>query len=185
MTYALLAGAYLFGSIPWGVLLTRAFSADDPRRHGSGNIGATNVARVGGLGLGAATLAADMLKGALPVWLALNGEPDPLRPGLFPVLAVLLAFFGHLFPLYTGFRGGGGRPLKRRASKGRPMGWNRKGRRPPAVRMSWDGLRSWDCFGLTHPSRKNNCHATGRSASHGARHPPDRRRHRPPHLQAS
>jgi glycerol-3-phosphate acyltransferase PlsY len=107
MTYALLAGAYLFGSIPWGVLLTRAFSADDPRRHGSGNIGATNVARVGGLGLGAATLAADMLKGALPVWLALSGGADPLRSHLFPVLAALLAFFGHLFPLYTGFRGGG------------------------------------------------------------------------------
>ena len=107
MTYALLAGAYLFGSIPWGVLLTRAFSADDPRRHGSGNIGATNVARVGGLGLGAATLAADMLKGAVPVWLALGWGPAPLRPDLLPVAVALLAFFGHLFPLYTGCRGGG------------------------------------------------------------------------------
>jgi acyl phosphate:glycerol-3-phosphate acyltransferase len=107
MTYALLAGAYLLGSIPSGVLLTRAFSAVDPRRSGSGNIGATNVARVGGLGLGLATLAADLLKGTVPVWLALNWGPAPLRAEFVPVAAALLAFFGHLFPVYTGLRGGG------------------------------------------------------------------------------
>jgi glycerol-3-phosphate acyltransferase PlsY len=107
LTYALMAGAYLFGSIPWGVLLARAFSAPDPRRQGSGNMGATNVARVGGLGLGLATLAADMLKGLVPVGLAWAMGPVALRSGLLPIAVALLAFFGHLFPLYTGFRGGG------------------------------------------------------------------------------
>ena len=107
VAYALMAGAYLFGSIPWGLLLTRAFSAADPRRTGSGNIGATNVARVAGPGLGLATLAADMLKGMAPVWLALAWGPADMRSGPFPIALALLAFFGHLFPLYTGFRGGG------------------------------------------------------------------------------
>jgi glycerol-3-phosphate acyltransferase PlsY len=107
LIYGLLAGAYLLGSIPWGVLLTRAFGAADPRRHGSGNIGATNVARVGGLGLGLATLSADMLKGLTPVWLCMAWAPDSATPEIFPVAAALLAFFGHLFPIYSGFRGGG------------------------------------------------------------------------------
>ena len=106
LIYGLLAGAYLLGSIPWGVLLTRAFGAVDPRRHGSGNIGATNVARVGGLGLGLATLAADMLKGLVPVWLCMAWAADSSSE-VFPVAAVLLSFFGHLFPVYSGLRGGG------------------------------------------------------------------------------
>jgi glycerol-3-phosphate acyltransferase PlsY len=105
--YALLAGAYLLGSIPSGVLLARACGAVDPRRHGSGNIGATNVARVGGLGLGLATLAADMLKGAVPVGLSQIWASDALPFDVFPVAAALLAFFGHLFPVYSGLRGGG------------------------------------------------------------------------------
>lgn len=107
LTYALMAGAYLFGSIPWGVILTRAFSSADPRREGSGNIGATNVARVAGLGPGVATLAADMLKGLVPVWLAWGLAPALPRSEVFPVVLALLAFFGHLFPIYIGFRGGG------------------------------------------------------------------------------
>lgn len=107
LTYVLMTGAYLFGSIPWGVLLTRAFSAADPRRIGSRNIGATNVARVAGLSLGLATLAADMLKGVVPVWLAWGLAPALPRSEAFPTVLALLAFFGHLFPIYTGFRGGG------------------------------------------------------------------------------
>jgi glycerol-3-phosphate acyltransferase PlsY len=107
LAYALMAGAYLFGAIPSGVLLTRLFSAADPRRTGSGNIGATNVARVAGPGPGLATLAADILKGAVPVWLALDPPPAPHGSGAFPVAMALLAFFGHLFPIYTGFRRGG------------------------------------------------------------------------------
>jgi len=65
------------------------------------------VARVAGPGLGLATLAADMLKGMAPVWLALAWGPADMRSGPFPIALALLAFFGHLFPLYTGFRGGG------------------------------------------------------------------------------
>lgn len=107
LIYGLLAGAYLLGSIPWGVLLTRGFGAADPRRHGSGNIGATNVARVGGLGLGLATLAADMLKGLVPVWLCMAWAADSSSSEVFPVAASLLSFFGHLFPVYSGLRGGG------------------------------------------------------------------------------
>jgi glycerol-3-phosphate acyltransferase PlsY len=100
--------AYLLGSIPWGVILTRAFSPVDVRRRGSGNIGATNVSRVAGPTLGLLTFAGDVLKGALPVYLTLifvwnhQGAGDVL-------LAVvgLAAFFGHLYPLYIKFKGGG------------------------------------------------------------------------------
>ena len=62
--------AYLLGSIPFGYLLVRIFRGEDIRLTGSGNIGATNVARSGAKGLGIATLALDALKGALAVWLA-------------------------------------------------------------------------------------------------------------------
>jgi glycerol-3-phosphate acyltransferase PlsY len=103
--YGLPVLAYLLGSIPWGVVLTRLFSGADVRRHGSGNIGATNVARVAGPGLGAATLAADALKGWLPVFLAVS-LPAP-GAELAGAACALAAFFGHLFPVYTRFRGGG------------------------------------------------------------------------------
>ena len=62
--------SYLLGSIPFGYLLVRIFRGEDIRQTGSGNIGATNVARSGAKGLGMATLALDALKGALAVWLA-------------------------------------------------------------------------------------------------------------------
>src|SRR5215510_1834669 len=62
--------AYLLGSIPFGYLLVRIFRGEDIRLTGSGNIGATNVARSGAKGLGIATLVLDALKGALAVWLA-------------------------------------------------------------------------------------------------------------------
>lgn len=101
--YAVWAAAYLLGSIPWGLVLARAFGGIDIRRQGSGNIGATNVARVAGVGLGLATLTADVSKGAFPVWLA--QQVDPAEAAW--VLAALLAFLGHLFPVFTGFRGGG------------------------------------------------------------------------------
>ena len=104
---ALAVFAYLLGSIPWGLVLSRLFGAVDPRRHGSANIGATNVARVGGLGLGVATLAADMLKGLIPVGVASIWASTGVGSEVYPVVLALLAFFGHLFPLYTGFRGGG------------------------------------------------------------------------------
>jgi glycerol-3-phosphate acyltransferase PlsY len=95
--------AYLVGSIPFGLLLAKAGGAGDVRRIGSGNIGATNVLRTGRKGLALATLALDMLKGALPVWLGYRWfGPD------MAVVAGLGAVVGHCFPLWLKFRGGKG-----------------------------------------------------------------------------
>jgi acyl phosphate:glycerol-3-phosphate acyltransferase len=95
--------AYLVGSIPFGLLLAKAGGAGDVRRIGSGNIGATNVLRTGRKGLALATLALDMLKGALPAWLGYRYfGPD------MAVVAGLGAVVGHCFPLWLGFRGGKG-----------------------------------------------------------------------------
>lgn len=98
---ALLIG-YLFGSIPFGVVLTRLGGAGDLRSIGSGNIGATNVMRTGRKGLAAATLVLDVLKGAAAVWLA-----RWLFPGDEQVAAAA-AFVGHCFPVWLRFRGGKG-----------------------------------------------------------------------------
>ena len=106
--------AYLLGSIPWGLLLTRAFSAGDIRRQGSGNIGATNVSRVAGSTLGMATFAGDTLKGAVPVFIALSllEAVGLVASGgrwsdMWLSIVALAAFVGHLYPVYTGFRSGG------------------------------------------------------------------------------
>jgi glycerol-3-phosphate acyltransferase PlsY len=100
-TLALVLG-YLLGSIPFGVLLTRAFGAGDLRKIGSGNIGATNVLRTGRKGLAAATLLLDLLKGAVAVLLAARFLP-PDAP-----LAAIGAFVGHCYPVWLKFRGGKG-----------------------------------------------------------------------------
>jgi acyl phosphate:glycerol-3-phosphate acyltransferase len=95
--------AYLIGSIPFGLLLTKAGGAGDIREIGSGNIGATNVLRTGRKGLALATLVLDVLKGALPVWLAWRYfGPD------MAVVAGLGAVVGHCFPVWLKFRGGKG-----------------------------------------------------------------------------
>jgi glycerol-3-phosphate acyltransferase PlsY len=98
-----LAVGYLLGSIPFGLLLTRAAGGPDVRTIGSGNIGATNVLRTGRKGLAAATLVCDMLKGTLAVLLARHfaGDTAALAAGLG-------AFLGHLFPLWLKFKGGKG-----------------------------------------------------------------------------
>jgi len=100
--------AYLLGSIPWGVLLTRAFTSVDIRQQGSGNIGMTNVRRVAGSTLGLLTFIGDVLKGAVPVYLSviLTGNQQGTAQ-LLPVAAALAAFFGHLYPLYMKFKDGG------------------------------------------------------------------------------
>jgi acyl phosphate:glycerol-3-phosphate acyltransferase len=94
---------YLFGAVPFGLLLTRAAGLGDIRRIGSGNIGATNVLRTGNRALAGATLLLDLLKGAVPVVIAcqLSGE----RAGLWAGLGAVL---GHLFPVWLGFKGGKG-----------------------------------------------------------------------------
>ena len=95
---------YLSGSIPFGLLLVRATRGVDVRERGSGNIGATNVARVAGKSLGVLVLVLDAFKGALPVLLARSLEPGPL----VPAAVGLAAFAGHVAPPWLGFRGGKG-----------------------------------------------------------------------------
>ncbi|HEX3348809.1 MAG TPA: glycerol-3-phosphate 1-O-acyltransferase PlsY [Acetobacteraceae bacterium] len=95
--------AYLLGSIPFGLLLTRAAGLGDIRKIGSGNIGATNVLRTGRRGLALATLLLDGAKGAAAVLIAVAvvGSAGVLLGGVGAV-------FGHLFPVWLGFRGGKG-----------------------------------------------------------------------------
>jgi glycerol-3-phosphate acyltransferase PlsY len=95
--------AYLLGSIPFGVVITRALGLGDLRQIGSGNIGATNVLRTGNRAAAAATLILDAAKGAVAVLLAraLVG-PEAAQ------VAALFAFLGHLFPVWLHFRGGKG-----------------------------------------------------------------------------
>ena len=100
---AALIFGYLCGSIPFGVLLTRIAGAPDLRSVGSGNIGATNVLRSGRKFLAAATLAGDILKGAVAV--VVTGFVFSREPALY---AALGAFLGHLFPVWLGFKGGKG-----------------------------------------------------------------------------
>jgi glycerol-3-phosphate acyltransferase PlsY len=97
-------GAYLLGSIAFGILVSRLFGLPDPRTVGSGNIGATNVMRSGKKLAAFLTLAGDVFKGWLPVWLALQSNM------LMWVVAAsgLAVFFGHLYPIFYKFRGGKG-----------------------------------------------------------------------------
>lgn len=106
---AALALGYVLGSIPFGLLLTRAAGLGDVRAIGSGNIGATNVLRTGNKALAAATLVLDALKGTLAVLVAhkLGGLYFGIAI-LAGLLAGLGAFLGHLFPVWLGFKGGKG-----------------------------------------------------------------------------
>ena len=94
--------AYLLGSVPFGLVLTRLAGLGDVRKIGSGNIGATNVLRTGNKKLAAATLLLDGAKGALAVLIAKGYGPD------IAVVAAGGALLGHLFPVWLGFRGGKG-----------------------------------------------------------------------------
>jgi len=107
---AALAGGYLLGSIPFGILVMKAAGAGDPRAIGSGNIGATNVLRSGRRDLAALTLLGDGGKGALAVlaaWFATRGASDAAQ-GALTCLAGGAAFIGHIFPVWLGFKGGKG-----------------------------------------------------------------------------
>lgn len=101
--------AYLLGSIPFGLVLVKTFKSVDLRKIGSGNIGATNAGRAGGWMLGLATLACDVLKGAIPVYLAglLLASAGRDTREIWASLVAILAFSGHLFPLYLKFKTGG------------------------------------------------------------------------------
>ena len=94
---------YMFGAIPFGLLLSRLFGLGDVRQIGSGNIGATNVLRTGNKAAAAATLILDILKGTAPVLLAYNWlDTAAALAGGFG------AFLGHLYPIWLKFRGGKG-----------------------------------------------------------------------------
>jgi glycerol-3-phosphate acyltransferase PlsY len=99
---AALAFGYLLGSIPFGLLITRAAGLGDVRNIGSGNIGATNVLRTGNKGLAALTLILDALKGTAAVLIAGIYGPE------LALAAGLGAFLGHLVPVWLGFKGGKG-----------------------------------------------------------------------------
>jgi glycerol-3-phosphate acyltransferase PlsY len=101
MIAGLLLG-YLLGSIPFGLLLTKASGGGDIRNIGSGNIGATNVLRTGRKGLAALTLLLDLLKGFFAVFIATHYLPGGAA------FAAAGAFFGHLYPMWLGFKGGKG-----------------------------------------------------------------------------
>ena len=132
MTHTLLiiVVSYLLGSIPFGYLLVRIFRGQDVRQTGSGNIGATNVARTGSKGLAIATLFLDALKGYVAVLFAFRivahtafgligstDAPSPFNSAnpwhqqyafQFAALAALFALLGHMFPIWLGFKGGKG-----------------------------------------------------------------------------
>jgi acyl phosphate:glycerol-3-phosphate acyltransferase len=95
--------AYLLGSIPFGIVITRAFGLGDLRKIGSGNIGATNVLRTGNKPAALATLLLDAGKGGIAVLIArAMVGPDAAQ------IAALFSFLGHLFPVWLGFKGGKG-----------------------------------------------------------------------------
>jgi glycerol-3-phosphate acyltransferase PlsY len=97
--------SYVLGSIPFGYLLVRARSGGDVRAIGSGNIGATNVARTAGMSIGVATLLLDAGKGYFAVWLAEHFSGGNIRIMMYAGLAAIL---GHVFPVWLKFSGGKG-----------------------------------------------------------------------------
>lgn len=104
MNLLVVVAAYLIGSLPFAVIVSRGFGLADPRSYGSGNPGATNVLRTGNKFAALLTLAGDAAKGWLAVWLAQHLSADVQTVAL----AGLAAFLGHVFPLFLGFKGGKG-----------------------------------------------------------------------------
>lgn len=103
---AAVVAAYLIGSVPFAVVVSRAMRLQDPRSYGSGNPGATNVLRTGNKTAAALTLLGDAAKGWLAVWLAIRWGAHP--GGSIVPFVMLAVFLGHLFPVFLGFRGGKG-----------------------------------------------------------------------------
>ena len=105
MSAALVVIGYLCGSIPFGVIVARALTGKDVRASGSGNIGATNVARVAGKKIGALVLLLDAAKGAVPVLVTQQVLPSDF---LLHSLVGFAAFIGHVFPIWLKLKGGKG-----------------------------------------------------------------------------
>ncbi|MGA7157234.1 MAG: glycerol-3-phosphate 1-O-acyltransferase PlsY [Acidobacteriaceae bacterium] len=109
LSFLILTTSYLLGSIPFGYLLVRFVQQEDVRDTGSGNIGATNVARAGGTTLGVFTLLLDAMKGFIAAFLAMQFVPSTAHgPSTIAVAAAVAAVCGHIFPVWLGFRGGKG-----------------------------------------------------------------------------
>ncbi|MFT5236325.1 MAG: glycerol-3-phosphate acyltransferase PlsY [Shewanella sp.] len=104
LTLGMILSAYLAGSISSAVLVCRLRGLPDPRTEGSGNPGATNVLRIGGASSAALVLFFDMLKGALPAYIAFRLGLDSVSLGIIAVAACL----GHIFPVFFHFKGGKG-----------------------------------------------------------------------------
>jgi len=103
-----LGAAYLLGSVPFAVIVSRIFGLADPRSYGSGNPGATNVLRSGNKAAAALTLLGDGLKGWLAVYLGMHFAPEYNWGSNIVALIGLAAFFGHLYPVFLKFKGGKG-----------------------------------------------------------------------------
>ncbi|MFV0423070.1 glycerol-3-phosphate 1-O-acyltransferase PlsY [Oleidesulfovibrio sp.] len=97
-----LVTAYVIGSVPFGLLIAKTFCSVDPRTGGSRNVGATNVARLCGTKFGVLTLVCDVLKGVIPVAVAMTFSESTL----FLSLTALAALLGHLYSAFLGFKGG-------------------------------------------------------------------------------
>ncbi|MBN3263318.1 glycerol-3-phosphate 1-O-acyltransferase PlsY [Pectobacterium brasiliense] len=113
--------AYLCGSISSAILFCRIAGLPDPRQHGSGNPGTTNVLRIGGKAAAATVLVFDILKGMLPVWAAYALGVTPLYLGLTAIAACI----GHIYPVFFHFRGGKGVATALGAIA--PIGWDLTG----------------------------------------------------------
>ena len=103
-TILLVLLAYLLGSLPFAVIVSKLYGLDDPRSHGSGNPGATNVLRTGSKSAALLTLLGDAAKGWFAVWLARQFGADTMTIAI----AGVAAFLGHVFPIFLKFRGGKG-----------------------------------------------------------------------------
>jgi glycerol-3-phosphate acyltransferase PlsY len=103
MIAAVIVAAYLIGSIPFALILSRRWGAD-PRQVGSGNLGAANVMRASGVSAGVLVAALDMAKGAASVWIAARVSDG----AELPAAAGLAAILGHIYPIWLRFRGGKG-----------------------------------------------------------------------------
>ncbi|MBM3171390.1 MAG: glycerol-3-phosphate 1-O-acyltransferase PlsY [Bacteroidetes bacterium] len=110
--FLLLAASYLVGSIPFAVLISKVLFGKDVRNLGSGNAGATNMARNFGKKVGLVTLILDVLKGALPPFILLNLPGFQFEQTSQPELAAFLVAYatglGHIYPIFAGFKGGKG-----------------------------------------------------------------------------
>ncbi len=107
-TLAFVVCAYLIGSVPFAILMSKAFGLADPRSYGSGNPGATNVLRTGKKAAAALTLLGDAAKGWLAVFLAIRFAPHDGQGLLLVALVAIAVFLGHVFPIFLKFKGGKG-----------------------------------------------------------------------------